>query len=85
MSQLPSTTAHLRVLGQSFSEQCVNGEVTAGGFEWEFTWAFGQGVLNVQPSLGRALIEDSLLRFLVRTDYSLEPGGDYVFTVRAKF
>ncbi|MEY4354951.1 MAG: hypothetical protein RLZZ89_19, partial [Cyanobacteriota bacterium] len=26
-----------------------------------------------------------LLRFLVKSDYQLEPGGDYQFTVRAKF
>jgi hypothetical protein len=31
------------------------------------------------------LIQDALFRFLVRTDYRLEPGGDYSFTVRAKF
>ena len=85
MRHLPATTAHIRILRQSFSDQCVNGEVSAGGFEWEFTWAFGEGVLNVEPSLGRALIEDSLLRFLVRADYTLEAGSDYVFTVRAKF
>ena len=39
----------------------------------------------VEPSLGRALIQDALLRFLVKSDYQLEAGGDYVFTVRAAF
>jgi len=39
----------------------------------------------VEPSLGRALIQDALLRFLIKADYQLAPGGDYVFTVRAKF
>jgi len=39
----------------------------------------------VEPSLGRALIQDALLRYLLKVDYQLEAGGDYVFTVRAKF
>ena len=85
MNRLPCTTAHLTVNRQSFADQCLNGEVSAGGFQWQFTWAFGRGILSIEPSLGRALIEDSLLRFLVRTDYNLETGGDYVFTVRARF
>ena len=46
---------------------------------------FDRGELNVEPSLGRALIQDALLRFLVKSDYDLEPGGDYTFTVRARF
>ena len=85
MTSLPATTAHVRVHRQSFSDQCVDGEVSAGGFEWQFSWSFGKGVLSVEPSLGRALIEDALLRFLIRADYHLEPGGDYNFTVRAQF
>ena len=94
MAGLPSTTAHLRVLRQCFHSKCLEGEVAAGGFQWEFTLrlhhlgldvAFDRGQLTVEPSLGRALIEDALLRFLVRSDYRLEPGGDYVFTVRARF
>ena len=44
-----------------------------------------RGELTVEPSLGRALMQDALLRFLLKADYQLEPGGDYVFTVRAKF
>ena len=36
-------------------------------------------------SLGRALIQDALLRFLLKTHYQLEAGGDYAFNVRAKF
>lgn len=85
MARLPATTAQLRVLRQSFSQRLVEGEVSAGGFHWRFRWAFDRGELNVEPSLGRALIEDALLRFLLRTDYQLEPGGDYAFTVRARF
>ena len=85
MPALPATTAHLRVLRQCFQAQCVEGEVSAGGFEWQFFWAFDRGELVVEPSLGRALIEDALRRFLVRSDYRLEPGGDYTFMVRARF
>lgn len=84
MARLPATTAQLRVLRQSFSQRLVEGEVSAGGFEWSFCWAFDRGELTVEPSLGRALIQDALLRFLLRTDYQLEPGGDYAFTVRAQ-
>ncbi|MEB3350800.1 MAG: DUF3146 family protein [Cyanobacteriota bacterium] len=85
MSRLPATTAQLRVLEQSFSRGRLAGEVSAGGFRWTFVWSFDQGQLSVEPSLGRALIHDALLRFLLRTDYQLEPGGDYAFTVRARF
>ncbi len=85
MSNLPKTNAYVKVNRQSFSDQCLDGEVTAGGFEWKFTWAFGRGELIVEPSLGRALIQDALMRFLLKTDYNLEPGSDYIFTVRAKF
>ena len=85
MTSLPATTAHLRVDRQCFQDQVLEGAVSAGGFEWTFHWAFDRGELHVEPSLGRALIEDALLRFLVRMDYRLEPGGDYNFTVRARF
>ena len=85
MSRLPSTTAQLRVLHQSFSQRRMEGEVSAGGFQWTFRWAFDRGTLEVEPSLGRALIQDALLRFLIKADYQLEAGGDYVFTVRARF
>ena len=85
MSRLPTTTARLRVLRQSFSPCLLEGEVSAGGFQWSFCWAFDRGELSVEPSLGRALIQDALLRFLLKADYQLEPGGDYMFTVRAAF
>ncbi len=85
MSKKPLTTAHLRVLHQCFSKKCLEGEISAGDFHWHFIWAFGRGELYVEPSLGRALIQDALLRFLINADYHLEPGGDYMFTVRAKF
>jgi hypothetical protein len=85
VSRLPTTTAQLRVLRQSFSQRVLEGEVSAGGFEWTFAWFFDRGELQVEPSLGRALIQDALLRFLLKTDYQLEAGGDYAFSVRAKF
>ena len=72
MSPLPVTTAHLRVLRQSFQDKCLEGEVSAGGFNWQFCWTFEGGELTVEPSLGRALIQDALLRFLVKADYHLE-------------
>ena len=85
MPRLPSTTAQLRVLHQSFSQRVLEGEVSAGGYQWSFRWALDRGELIVEPSLGRALIQDALLRYLLKVDYQLEPGGDYVFTVRARF
>ena len=85
MARLPATTAQLRVLHQGFSPCLLEGEVSAGGFHWTFRWAFDRGELVVEPSLGRALIQDALLRFLLKTDYQLEAGGDYAFTVRASF
>ncbi len=69
MNKLPITKAHLRVYRQSFSEQCLKGAVSAGEFEWQFSWAFGKGELIVEPSLGRALIQDALMRFLVKTAF----------------
>lgn len=85
MARLPATTAQVRVLRRSFRPAVLEGEVSAGGFQWTFCWAFDRGELRVEPSLGRALIQDALLRFLLRADYQLEPGGDYAFTVRASF
>ncbi|MFN9631492.1 MAG: DUF3146 family protein [Cyanobacteriota bacterium] len=85
MSRLPSTTAQLRVLRQSFHPCRLEGEVMAGGFHWTFCWAFDRGELTIEPSLGRALIQDALMRYLLRADYQLEAGGDYAFIVRAAF
>ena len=81
----PSTTAYLQIHKQCFNQQKVEGIVRAGNFEWNFIWAFRKGELIVEPPLGRALIKDALERYLVGTDYKLESGGDYIFTVRAKF
>ncbi len=85
MSNQPSTTAYLQIHKQCFNQKKVEGIVRAGDFEWYFIWAFNQGQLFVEPPLGRALIKDALERYLVNADYKLESGGDYIFTVRAKF
>ncbi|WP_265265956.1 DUF3146 family protein [Spirulina subsalsa] len=82
---LPETTAHVRITGQSWQQGQIEGEVSAASYEWQFQWRFRQGVLIIQPSLGRALILEPLSRFLERSDYQLEPGSDYEFTVRALF
>jgi len=82
---LPTTIAQVRVTGQSWEEGVIQGEVEANRLVWQFQWCFRQGELKVSPSLGRALIQDALLKFLVQQDYHLEPGGDYSFQVRARF
>ena len=81
---MPETTAHVRITYQSWPQGNIEGEVTANQFAWQFQWRFRQGKLMIQPSLGRALIQEPLGRFLERCDYQLEPGGDYWFTIRAK-
>jgi hypothetical protein len=81
--RLPETTAHVRILRQSWQQGSIEGEVRANEYEWRFHWHFRQGLLNIQPSLGRALIKEPLGRFLEAKDYQLEPGGDYSFTIRA--
>ena len=85
MTKNPSTTAHIKIYRQSFETKSIEGEVSAGDFNWQFNWQFSNGQLLLEPPLGRALIQDALLRFLIKADYSLEPGGNYHFTVRAKF
>ncbi len=85
MRPKPQTTAHVSVKEYSFSKKQVKGIVEASEFKWHFTWSFGKGVLYVKPPLGRALIEDALLRFLVKKDYELEAGNEYKFTIQAKF
>jgi hypothetical protein len=82
--RLPETTAHVRITHQSWQQGKIEGEVRANSYEWRFQWRFQQGILSVEPSLGRALIKDPLERFLERSDYQLELGGDYSFTIRAE-
>jgi hypothetical protein len=81
----PQTTANVRITQYSWEQGTIAGEVQAGDFVWSFRWNFrGENdVLAVEPALGRALIQDALLRFLRKCDYQLEVGGDYSFTVRA--
>ena len=85
MRPKPETTAHVSVKEYCFSKKQVKGIIEASEFQWQFTWAFGKGVLYVKPPLGRALIEDALLRFLLKKDYKLEAGNEYKFTIPAKF
>ena len=85
MQAKPETTAHLSIKEYCFSRQVVKGTVEASQFKWNFIWSFSKGDLFVNPPLGRALIEDSLLRFLIKRDYELEAGNDYKFTISAKF
>ena len=81
---LPETIAHVRITQHSWQLGTIEGEVSAGEFVWEFYWCFRRGELVVKPSMGRALIQEPLGRFLEQQDYKLEPGGDYAFTIRAQ-
>ena len=85
MKSKPETKAYVIVREYNFSNKELKGVVEASQFKWEFTWAFGKDKLFVEPPLGRALIEDSLLRFLLKKDYQLETGGEYKFIISAKF
>ena len=84
MSETIKTTAYLRITHQSWQLGKIEGEVSAAHYQWQFQWQFRQGKLLVQPSLGRALIQEPLGRFLERSDYQLEAGSNYTFTIRAK-
>ena len=85
MNAKPETTAHVSIKEYCFTKKELKGVVEASDFKWQFTWSFGKGLLFVKPPLGRALIEDSLLRFLLKKDYELEAGNEYKFTISAKF
>ena len=85
MNAKPETIVHVSVQEYCFSKKHIKGIVQASQFRWTFTWSFNKGLLLVDPPLGRALIEDSLLRFLLKKDYELEAGNDYKFTIAAKF
>ena len=85
MRQKPETFANISIEEYCFSKNQIKGGVEASQFKWTFTWSFSKGKLLVNPPLGRALIEDSLLRFLLKKDYELEAGNDYKFTIAAKF
>ena len=85
MRSKPETIAHVSIKEYCFSKKHIKGIVKASQFKWNFTWSFNKGLLIVKPPLGRALIEDSLLRFLLKKDYTLEAGNEYKFTISAKF
>ena len=72
MSPRPETIANLSVKEYCFSKKQIKGIVEASQFKWTFIWSFNNGLLHVNPPLGRALIEDALLRFLLKKDYELE-------------
>ena len=85
MKSKPKTTVYLNINEYNFKTRKLKGIAKASEFKWNFTWSFTKGKLFVNPPLGRALIEDSLLRFLIKKDYELESGNNYKFTVSAKF
>ena len=85
MRQKPETIANVSVKEYCLSKKQIKGIVEASQFTWTFTWSFSKGLLLVNPPLGRALIEDALLRFLLKKDYELESGNEYKFTISAKF
>ena len=85
MRAKPETIAHLSIEEFCFSKRQIEGVVEASQFKWTFIWSFNKGSLLVNPPLGRALIEDALLRFLLIKDYELEAGNQYKFTISAKF
>ncbi|NJN61632.1 MAG: DUF3146 family protein [Coleofasciculaceae cyanobacterium RL_1_1] len=82
--KLPQTKAFLRVTDRCWERGFLAGDITAGSFSWQFQWRFRQDYLAIEPSQGRALIQEPLGRFLEQQDYQLEPGGDYSFTIRAE-
>ena len=81
----PKTIANLSIKEYCFTKKQIKGFVEASEFTWTFTWSFNKGSLLVNPPLGRALIENALLRFLLKRDYELEAGNEYKFTISAKF
>ena len=85
MKAKPETIAYVSIKEYCFLKKELKGVVEASDFRWQITWSFGKGMLFVKPPLGRALIEDSLLRFLLKKDYELEAGNEYQFTISAKF
>ena len=85
MKSRAQTTAYLCIKEYNFKTKELKGTIEASEFKWNFIWSFNNGKLYVKPPLGRALIEDSLLRFLIKKDYKLETGNIYKFTILAKF
>ena len=85
MHSKPETIANVSVKEYCFQKKQIKGVVEASQFKWNFIWSFNKGLLFVNPPLGKALIEDALLRFLLKKDYELEAGNEYKLTISAKF
>ena len=85
MRSKPETIVNVSIKEYSFSKKQIKGIVEASQFKWIFIWSFNKGLLLVNPPLGRALIENDLLRFLLKKDYQLEAGNEYRFIISAKF
>ena len=85
MRQKPETIANLSVIEYCFSKKQIKGVVEASQFKWTFTWSFNKNLLLVNPPLGKALIENALLKFLLKKDYELEAGNEYKFIISARF
>ena len=85
MPSKPETIANVSVKEYCFSKKQIMGVVEASQFKWTFIWSFNKGSLLINPPLGRALIENALLRFLLKKDYQLEAGNEYKFIISAKF
>ena len=85
MRPKPETIANVSVKEYCFAKKQIKGVVEASQFKWTFVWCFNKGLLLVNPPLGRALIENALLKFLLKKDYELETGNEYKFTISAKF
>ena len=64
MRSKPETIANVSVKEYCFSKKQIQGVVEASQFKWTFTYSFNKGLLKVNPPLGRALIENALLKFL---------------------
>ena len=63
----------------------MKGIVKARNVKRDLKWEIGKGRLIVNPTIGRALIENYLLKFLLKKDYELEAGNEYKFIISAKF
>ena len=85
MRSKPETIANVNVKEYCFSKKQIQGVVEASQFKWTFIWSFNKGLLFIKPPLGKALIENALLRFLLKKDYELEAGNEYKFIISAKF
>ncbi len=80
----PATIAHVSITQQCWQLGNIKGEVRAADYTWQFQWRFRYRQLLIKPSLGKALIQEPLGRFLESCDYKLESGSNYTFTIRAK-